>query len=877
MKPLLLLAAFALGNPLMAKEPTLADYDVSWRSPSADAAGSMPIGNGEVVLNAWVEAKTGDVMILIGRTDALSEISRILKVGRVRVKLSPSPFLGTDFEQRLALGRGQIDLKGDGERLKLFVDSEAHVVHLAGKLRKPRSVRATLEVWRDQPRPLPRSDRESGWSIMDAPFPLVESADVVVPGVSELGWYHHNATSVVPKLWENQSLTGLPGTFDPILGRTSGGWMAGSGLRRNSDKVLASDGEVAELDLKVATHTAMSIPAWQAGVQHQLAKSPTAAAEARTKRWWAKFWNRSHVYIQESTSGQGIPQNTHALRVGVDSGGGNAFPGAIADLKLQDRPDGPSVASEAFRPQGYLKVQATITPTELRPGRIVDKLTAGQNDGFLFDTHPGNALRLIVGDLELSAPNCLKAGIPQRVEALYDAKTGEAGILLNGKQIAHRTPESGSLITRGYILQRYVQACQGRGEFPIKFNGGYFTVEPSAMGLNSNPDYRKWGDCHWFQNQRHMVHPMLAMGDLEMTDPFFRLYEKVRPLAEARTQKYHGAQGAYFPETMSVYGTYSGNDYGWNRAGLQPKDVQCPWWDDAWNQGPELVALMLDRWDYSRDEKFLKERVIPMAKSVLQYFDTRFTKDPNRKIVLSPTQVVETYWSDVVNDMPTVAGLIAITDRLVHLPSRLISDEDRATFARLRAACPDLPVEDSPRGPELAPAAKYKNERSNVENGELYAVWPFQLVSVGSAKLLEEAKRAYASRGNHLDNGWGYDGNVAALLGMRDEAARILRAKARNSHPAYRWPATWGPNFDWLPDMNHGGNLLNTTNLMLLQADPLEAGGKIRLLPAWPKDWDVRFKLHAPGNTTVECVYEGGKVKSLKVLPKTRARDLLLP
>ena len=53
----------------------------------------------------------------------------------------------------------------------------------------------------------------------------------------------------------------------------------------------------------------------------------------------------------------------------------------------------------------------------------------------------------------------------------------------------------------------------------------------------------------------------------------------------------------------------------------------------------------------------------------------------------------------------------------------------------------------------------------------------------------------------------------------------------RNSHPAYRWPATWGPNFDWLPDQNHGGNLLETTQLMLLQS----VGDKILLLPAWPK------------------------------------------
>ena len=119
---------------------------------------------------------------------------------------------------------------------------------------------------------------------------------------------------------------------------------------------------------------------------------------------------------------------------------------------------------------------------------------------------------------------------------------------------------------------------------------------------------------------------------------------------------------------MTVWGTYSNGDYGWNRAGHQPKDVLCPYWQFAWNQGPELVALMLDRWDYTGDEAFLKGQVLPMAESVLKYFDTRFKKDADGQIVLDPTQAVETYWHGVINDMPSTAGLNDITARLCALP-----------------------------------------------------------------------------------------------------------------------------------------------------------------------------------------------------------------
>ena len=61
-----------------------------------------------------------------------------------------------------------------------------------------------------------------------------------------------------------------------------------------------------------------------------------------------------------------------------------------------------------------------------------------------------------------------------------------------------------------------------------------------------------------------------------------------------------------------------------------------------------------------------------------------------------------------------------------------------------------------------------------------------------------------------------------------------------------------------------------------LQAEP-GPNGKLRLLPTWPTDWDVSFKLHAPGQTVVEAVYRGGKFETLKVTPASRRKDLMMP
>jgi hypothetical protein len=726
-------SAFAGANVPVAPDP----FDVTWKSPSKDASGSMPIGNGEVCLNVWVEDTTGDLLFYIARSDSLSEISRVLKLTRVRVHMDSSPFRGSpDFRQQLHLRDGRIEIVGGGGNLNLFVDANSNTVFLKAQLRSASKCTVTNDDWRTAARTIPSEEQGSAWSVQGAPFPLVESADQFYKaGDHSIGWYHRNQTSVVPMLWENQSLTGLKGTHDPLLLRTFGGCISSPELAAISDRSLESEGPLSSFTVKIATASQQTpqLEVWKSELGHNSEAASYNSAKDRTTRYWHSYWERSHFDCSE-----------------------------------------PSIA-------------------------------------------------------------------------------------------------------RGYNLQRYVQACQGRGAYPIKFNGGYYTVEPAAMGKPFNPDWRAWGDAHWFQNVRHMQHPMLTSGDFEMMDPFFKLYESNRELAESRTALYHNAAGAYFPETMTDFGTYSGGDYGWDRTGLAPKDVQSPWWRFAWNQGPELVALMLDRWDYTRDKSFLKSRALPMAESVLRYFDTRFGKDADGRIVLDPAQSVETYWKGVVNDMPTTAGLIAITERLDALPAELKSPAQAKFFAHMKASCPALPLQTKSGTEELAPAQQYSPETSNVENPELYAIWPFRVVCLQQPKLLAEGRAAYQNRLFHQDVGWGYDGNAAALLGLTDEAARILYKKCQNSNPKYRWPATWGPTFDWLPDQNHGGNLLETTDLMLVQSESLEQGGKILLLPSWPQKWDVSFKLHAPGNTTVECATKDGKIIHLKVTPSRRLPDVVVP
>ena len=70
----------------------------------------MPIGNGDVALNVWVEprpddAKNEDLLFYIAKADSVNENSQLLKLGRVRISFDPNPFVeGSRISSRIAAG-----------------------------------------------------------------------------------------------------------------------------------------------------------------------------------------------------------------------------------------------------------------------------------------------------------------------------------------------------------------------------------------------------------------------------------------------------------------------------------------------------------------------------------------------------------------------------------------------------------------------------------------------------------------------------------------------------------------------------------------------------------------------------------------------------
>lgn len=200
-----------------------------------------------------------------------------------------------------------------------------------------------------------------------------------------------------------------------------------------------------------------------------------------------------------------------------------------------------------------------------------------------------------------------------------------------------------------------------------------------------------------------------------------------------------------------------------------------------------------------------------------------------------------------------------------------MSNEERTYFAGFRNRIPPIPFMRYEGKPTIAPAAIWARV-NNVESSMLYPVYPWGIYGVGRSGL-DTARNTYwldsfaLKFRSHI--GWKQDNIFAARLGLREEAKRLSILKLRNS--GRRFPAFWGPGFDWVPDHNWGGSGMIGLQEMLLQ--PVDE--KIYLFPAWPKEWDVHFKLHAPMQTTVEARLKNGKLESLIVIPKEREKDIV--
>jgi len=191
-------------------------YNVIKKGFCKSAKESFPIGNGDLGANVWVNEK-GDLQILLSKTDAISEAARLLKIGLLHITFDRALFSENNPpEALLDLRDGSVTITDQEKTVSLkvaaFRNHPLYGVRL--KASEPVTMKGEVVIWRDKERILSNTDKSSGF--MEAPFPVVESADVLE---DDFTWYHHNAWSYTDYTKRNQHLSYIK---DYIKDRTFG-------------------------------------------------------------------------------------------------------------------------------------------------------------------------------------------------------------------------------------------------------------------------------------------------------------------------------------------------------------------------------------------------------------------------------------------------------------------------------------------------------------------------------------------------------------------------------------------------------------------------------------------------------------------------------
>ena len=434
-------------------------------------------------------------------------------------------------------------------------------------------------------------------------------------------------------------------------------------------------------------------------------------------------------------------------------------------------------------------------------------------------------------------------------------------------------------IGRNYQLFRFLMACNAQGSVPTNARGGLFSFDSPASDsiLPITPDFRS-EDEKGFTAQRQLLTywPLLKSGDFDIMNAQLEFYLKILENATLRTKTYWNHAGAYFPEQMEVFGLPVASVYGTKRPDFYDPGVEYDKVNEYhWDNVLGICQLMLDRQQFSQTDN---ANYLPFIENCLRFFDTHYQYlserrttdklDADGRLVLYPGSSGDTY-KMATNATSTISGLRAIPEQLSALDSAHLSPDSHRYAEELLTRVPPLSFTKTDSCTLIAPAKSY--ERVNGTGlPQLSPVFPYGLYGVGKPNLQVAIDTWKKEQGNRKEGESTLDRIYCARLGYGQEAMNGMVEKM-GVDSTNRFPIFWSEQEDGTPDLDGAGSTAIALQEMLLQTD----GTRILLFPAWPKEYDVTFKLHAPFDTTVEGTLKNGKLEELTVTPESRRNDVV--
>jgi hypothetical protein len=427
---------------------------------------------------------------------------------------------------------------------------------------------------------------------------------------------------------------------------------------------------------------------------------------------------------------------------------------------------------------------------------------------------------------------------------------------------------------RNYQLFRAMLAANSNGRYPTIFNGGPFLCGP-------DPEIGQWGGTDFMsQNERLIYWPLIKSGDDDLLRVDLGFYAGHAKLQAARAKLVWGIDGAIFPELMNMFGLDNLPDTdGLSRAGhLKYHHTSAI----------EFAFMMLE---YARYTGADVRPYLPVPEEIIHWYDQYYRAENKKRtgseldaaghLVLDPGCGMEQF-VNAGNNTDAIAGLMAVTDGLLASPDQVLPAKSKGFYQAFRKTIPPISTCKMKGHLCLAPAEQWHNVANDDEFPTMYAVFPFGIYGMGKPDLdlaRDTWWYGFLKTRQKRNFCWYQSSIFTARLGLTHEAAEFsvnkllgLESNDPRNLKRTRYPAFWDNYlYDETPDIDHGGSAMIGLQEMLLQGN----GRKILLFPAWPREWDVDFKLHAPYQTTVEASLRKGKITKLVVTPAARAADVV--
>ena len=331
-----------------------ASNDVTWNSLGTNENSSLPLGNGDVALNVWT-GQNGDIVLLLAKADAWSENGQLLKLGRVRITLTPNPFIApAAVTQTLKLESGEVQIQAGQSVARIWVDANHPVAHVDIQTEQPVQFAAKSEVWRTKSVHLDAKavSQDGFFEWGNNPNGLDFVSDTILPAQNNaVAWCHFNTGSIYPLVFEREHLESLlPKYPDPLLHRCFGVAMKGPALVSTDDQTLTTTAAATSLRLDLYALTEQTdIPkSWQAAMNQLIASIDRTKIETARKnhqQWWDKFWDRSWIQVAGTPEAARVSQSYAIQRFMTACAGRGAQPikfnGSLFSVG-HDLPDGVS-------------------------------------------------------------------------------------------------------------------------------------------------------------------------------------------------------------------------------------------------------------------------------------------------------------------------------------------------------------------------------------------------------------------------------------------------------------------------------------------------------------------------------------------------------